>query len=182
MKPQRAFRPSLRRAMSDAHSGVAALVPPIGSRCLPSMCITTTPLTGSASAATSGTPRPTWCGGLADGGTLTSSCHDGLVNSAEMPPPPAPSPCASSFHTTSDLIAGGERLEAVSFVPPTPSTYGLDAGKSTCAPLATPSLDPSSPEAQQMVMPVAMAAWNAWFTVCTPAAVQAPPGSSSGLP
>ena len=47
-------------------------------------------------------------------------------------------------------------------------------GKSTRAPLATPSLDPSSPAAQQMVMPAAMAVWNAWFTVWTPAAVQAP--------
>jgi hypothetical protein len=88
-----------------------------------------------------------------------------LVNSAEIPPPPAPAPCAISFHAISDAISGGERLEAVSFVPPTPSTYRLEAGKSTCAPLATPSLDPSSPEAQQMVMPAAMAAWNASFTV-----------------
>src|SRR5580693_2851457 len=136
--------------------------------------MTTTPVSGSATAATSGTPRPTWCGGLTDGGTLTPSCHAGLVNTEETPPPVAPAPCATSFHTTSDAIAGGERLEAVSFVPPTPSTYGLEAGKSTCAPLATPSLEPSSPAAQQMVMPAAIAAWNAPLTVWTPAAVQAP--------
>ncbi len=71
---------------------------------------------------------------------------------------------------------------AVSLVPPTPRTLGLEAGKSTCAPVDTASPEPSSPAATQIVICLAMAASKAWFTWLTPMAVQAPCGSSSGLP
>ena len=74
-----------------------------------------------------------------------------------MPPPVAPSP--GSFQTTSLKIFV---VVAFSLVPPQASTLGLEAGKSTWAwPSSTPSLEPLSPAATQMVMPSAAAAWNA---------------------
>ncbi len=40
---------------------------------------------------------------------------------------------------------------------------GLEAGKSTCTlPSDTPSDEPLSPAATQIVTPIAAAAWNAW--------------------
>src|SRR5450755_1236006 len=72
---------------------------------------------------------------------------------------------------------------AISVVPPTPSTNGLEAGKSACARLPPPwSREPSSPEAQHIVTPFAAAAANAWLAWRIAIAVQALCGSSSGLP
>ncbi len=94
------------RAMSPAHSGATADVPPIGSR-WPS---TTTryPVTGSALPATSGTPRPLPPPAAADFGTPAFAWYDGSGNTSETPPPPAPSLLASSFHTTSEVMANDD--------------------------------------------------------------------------
>src|SRR5208282_6372960 len=76
-----------------------------------------------------------------------------------MPPPVAPSLLASSFHTASFVMV---LPDATSCVPPQASTLGLDAGKSTWfRPSVTPSVDPSSPAATQIVTPMAAADWNA---------------------
>src|SRR5438128_2514744 len=64
--------------------------------------------------------------------------------------PPAPAEPGPSFHTDSQTITP---FLAITRVPPQPVTFGLDAGKSTCAKPSLPSsLDPSSPAAQRMVM------------------------------
>ena len=76
-----------------------------------------------------------------------------------MPPPLAP-PLLPSFHTTSLEIVLPELCKVV---PPQPSTYSLEAGKSTWAsPSVISSREPSSPEATQTVMPMAAADWKAW--------------------
>src|SRR5450631_3739286 len=114
------------RAIRTAHSGATALVPPT-TVSVPSTR-TLYPVAGSASPATSGTPRfvramdvPSfWM-------TFLPACQLGVGKKLLMPPPLAP-PLAPSFHTTSLVIDVGV---AVSVVPPQPSTYGLDAGKST---------------------------------------------------
>src|ERR1700751_49482 len=102
------------RAMSPAHSGATADVPPIGCR-WPS---TTTryPVTGSALPATSGTPRPVRPP-PAGVGTPAFAWQDGRGKVSEIPPPPAPSLFASSFHTTSEVIANDDGLP-MSLVPP----------------------------------------------------------------
>jgi len=107
---------------------------------------------GEASPATSGTPRPP---ALPEGlGTLAFCCQVGSAKTLLTPPPLAP-PCAPSFQTTSLVMVVPL---PTSFVPPHPSTCGLDAGKSTLLPpLVTPSLDPLSPEATVMVIPNAPA-------------------------
>src|SRR5271154_6609871 len=78
-----------------------------------------------------------------------------------MPPPVAPSLLACSFHTTSLVMV---LPEAASCVPPQASTLGLEAGKSTWfrpSGGVTPSVEPLSPAATQMVKPIAAADWNA---------------------
>jgi hypothetical protein len=63
-------------------------------------------------------------------------------------------------------------------VPPQASACGLEAGKSTCSPLATPSLEPLSPHAMHTVMPSKAAAWKASSIALMACAVQvdsAPP-------
>src|SRR5579884_418968 len=136
-------------AISPAHSGAAALVPPTVS-CWPS---TTTlyPVAGAAFAATSGTPRPV----LPEGTALV--CHEGTEKVALKPPPVAPPPEDWSFQTTSCEIW---LPLASSSVPPQESTCGLDAGKSTVLVLV-PSLEPLSPDATVMVTPRAAADWQA---------------------
>src|ERR1700728_3836736 len=82
-------------------------------------------------------------------------CHAGNGKTLLTPPPPAP-PCAPSFQTDSAVIVVPE---ASTRVPPQPSTFGLEAGKSTwLAPSLTPSLEPLSPDATQTVMPMVAAA------------------------
>jgi hypothetical protein len=78
----------------------------------------------------------------------TAVCHTGLWNTALKPPPVAPSP--GSFHTTSPVIA---EFATVMLVPPQPTTWGLEAGKSAwlpgcCACPGGKSLAPLSPAAQ----------------------------------
>src|SRR5437016_1599033 len=102
----------------------------------------------------SGTPRPFLWPGLAEGGTFALPCHAGRANPSLIPPPVAPPP--GLFQTVSCAIAP---LAAIKRVPPHASTYGLDAGKSTFSrPLFAPSVEPSSPAAQQIVTPSAAAA------------------------
>ena len=61
---------------------------------------------------------------------------------------------------------------ATSVVPPQPSAYGLDAGKSTCTwPSLTSSLLPLSPAATHTVMPSAAASDMAAFIADRPCAV-----------
>src|SRR5216683_6117533 len=114
------------RAISPAHRGATALVPPM-TVLVPSIR-TLYPVSGSASPATSGTPRfvramevPLLC--AAD----LPACQAGVGKKLLIPPPLAP-PLAPSFHTTSLVIA--DRV-ACMLVPPQPRAYGLEAGKST---------------------------------------------------
>src|SRR4051794_31510548 len=112
-KPTRAPSHALSSAMSAAHWGAAALVPPITVRCVPSSLMITTPVAGSPTALTAGTPRPCLRPGLAEGGTPASFCHVGRGNRRLTPPPVAlPGP---SFHTLSLEIlhvVGDERRPA----------------------------------------------------------------------
>ena len=63
--------------------------------------------------------------------------------------------------------------EDSSLVPPQPSAYGLDAGKSQCgSPSLTSSPLPLSPAAAQTVMPSAAASDIAAFIADRPCAVQ----------
>src|SRR5262249_12476533 len=130
------------------------------------------PLAGSASADTSGTPRPSRPPGLAEGGNFAALCHDGGGKTSLIPPPLAPPP---AFQTTS--------LERAPFftlmrVPPQAPTCGLEAGKSRGErPSFSPSLDPLSPDAQQTVMPSIAAAWNAWSNCVVACAVHRASGA-----
>src|SRR5580693_2177444 len=100
-------------AINPAHSGATALVPPITPDC-PSTSVSY-PVVGSASPATSGTPRPTFPPVFADGGTPALLWYEGRGNTSLTPPPVAPSLFASSFHTVSLLIL---LPDATSCVPP----------------------------------------------------------------
>src|SRR5271167_723391 len=90
---------------------------------------TSYPVSGSASPATSGTPRfvratdvPSLC--AAD----LPACQAGVGKKLLIPPPLAPPLGAPSFHTTSLVIAV---KVACMLVPPQARAYGLEAGKST---------------------------------------------------
>src|SRR5882724_4151685 len=134
----------------------------------------TYPVAGSASPATSGTPRPPV--GMSGFGTFTPACQVGKGNTLLTPPPVAP-PCGCAFHTVSS-----EMLEPLPtrLVPPQARTCGLEAGKSTWFfPSLTPSDEPSSPAAAVMVTPSAAADWQAesiaamaWSVQLTSAAPQ----------
>ena len=85
-----------------------------------------------------------------------------------MAPPEPP-----SFHTVSELITPVPGLPR-RLVPPHASACGLDAGKSTWAPLPLcPSLLPLSPAATQTVTPSAAASAMAWSRAVRAWAVQA---------
>src|SRR5580700_2697162 len=160
------------RANRPAQSGATALVPPI-TVCWPSTS-TLYPVAGSASPATSGTPRPTNPFGAF--GTFAPCWKLGSANASLTPPPVAPSFDASSFQVCSLLI---EEPESVSFVPPQPTRKGLDAGKSTVGfPLVLPSDEPLSPDAASTVTPIVEASWHAELSASRDCAVQ----ESSGPP
>src|SRR5262249_61111679 len=100
--------------------------------------------------ATSGTPRPLWPPGLADGGIPVVVWYVGTGKKSLTPPPPALL-VGFSFHTVSLVMVVPE---TTSLVPPHPSANGLEAGKSTCAlPSVLPSPHPLSPAAQRTVTP-----------------------------
>src|SRR5437867_970398 len=111
----------LTRAIKPLHSGETALVPPMTSE-LPPTSITRYPVLGSASPATSGTPRPTLP--LGDFGTLALDWYAGRGKILLTPPPVPPFPW---FQTTSLVMV---LPEPSNFVPPHASANGLDAGKS----------------------------------------------------
>src|SRR5579862_7609270 len=158
------------RAMSAAHSGATALVPPTTCDLPPDMI--RYPVVGSALPETSGTPRPAE-EPPALTGTPALACQLGTGNWAEPPPPPAPSFVAVSFHTTSELTTPVEG-SARSLVPPHPSACGLDAGKSQWTwPSLTASPLPLSPAATHTVIPIAAASAIAESIDCRPCAVQA---------
>src|SRR5579862_1154085 len=162
------------RAISADHSGATALVPPTTCELPPDMI--RYPVTGSALPATSGTPRPPLAEDAeappALAGTPALACQLGRENWSETPPPPAPSFEAVSFHTTSELttpVAGS----ASNLVPPHPSAWGLDAGKSQCTwPSLTASPLPLSPAATHTVIPRAAASAIAESIACRPWSVQ----------
>src|SRR5580658_431953 len=158
------------RAISAAQRGATALVPPI-TLDDPSTR-TWYPVVGSASPATSGTPRPTNPFGAL--GTFSPAWNVGKANSSLTPPPVAPSPLASSFQTVSWEIAPPE---SSSRVPPQAITAGLDAGKSTLSPAAgPPSSAPLSPAAASTVTPRAAASTNTDSNAARACAVQVPSG------
>src|SRR5450759_3324546 len=136
---------------------------------------TSYPLTGLASPATSGTPRPTRPSGFAEGGRAALAWYAGGSKTSLIPPPLEP-PCAPSFQVRSSVI---DDTEATSCVPPQATTCGLDAGKSAWArPSPTASSDPLSPDAHRTVTPTSAASWKAWSIACIAWAVQcfsAPP-------
>src|SRR2546427_12852932 len=109
--------------MSPAHRGATALVPPM-TVSMPS-ARTSYPVAGSASPATSGTPRPPPAAGA--GGTSAADCQIGLAKMRLTPPPVAP-PVGPSFHTTS---LDSDDPDAVTLVPPHARANGLAAGKTT---------------------------------------------------
>src|ERR1700683_5268148 len=87
------------------------------------------------------------------------ACQVGSGNTLLTPPPVAPPPCDCAFHTTS-----AEMLEPLPtrLVPPQARTCGLEAGESTWfLPPLPPSAEPLSPAATVMVMPSAVADWQA---------------------
>src|SRR3954469_19371328 len=109
-------------------AGALALVPPMTSS-VPST-ITRSPVSGSASSATSGTPRstptnepPAFC------------CHDGTSSKYVAPPPPA-------YQVTS---VGPSPTTGV---PPTPIAYGPPAGYSTPGSPAGTPFPPAGPTGQ----------------------------------
>src|SRR5580698_6231493 len=137
MSPNRVPDASASRAISAAHSGATALVPPTTCGC-PSAMIWY-PVSGSAFPATSGTPRPAACEVPAETGTPAVACHEGTGKASLTPPPPAPPP-DPSFHTVSDEMTPA--AVATRLVPPQASACGDEAGKSTCGcPSVTPSED-----------------------------------------
>src|SRR5581483_1827064 len=164
---------ALIRAMSPAHRGATALVPPY-TALVPSTN-TLYPVCGSASAAMSGTPR------LASGLRLPSAsvasspcCQAGRAKNVLTPPPLAPLVASPSFHTSS--LAMAVPL-AWRLVPPQARAYELEAGKSTwLPPSVSPSLEPLSPEATHTVMPIAAAAWKAWSMAVIACCVQVDSG------
>src|ERR1700683_3460690 len=98
-----------------------------------------------------------------------ADCHAGSEKWVLKPPPPAP-PCAPSFHTVSLVIAP---LALCRLVPPQLKMCGLDAGKSTWFPPSfTPSLEPLSPAAAQMLTPSRAAAVAAVSKAVIACAVQ----------
>src|SRR5437764_8398244 len=113
------------RAISAAHSGVEALVPPFDW----GWPTTIRSYMGSpARAATSGTTRPSMPLVLMDL-TLTL-CHAGRGKTALTPPPLEPPPLlvrrpGASHHTTSFMAFPFW----ISLVPPTPIALGLELGK-----------------------------------------------------
>ena len=90
----------------------------------------------------------------ADAGTPAFACQAGRGNTTLTPPPPAPSLFASSFQTTSEVIVN-VLMSPISWVPPQPSAFGLEAGKSTFTALGLfgSSLLPLSPAATVTVTP-----------------------------
>src|SRR3954471_23835910 len=110
------------------------------------------PVFGSASKATSGSPRT-----LAAAVGTTPLCQAPLFSTGEAPPPPA-------FHAASEMYAPED--EASSVVPPTATAYGEDAGYSVSGspdsgtPLLGPTAQelPVSPVEAKKVWPCA-AAW-----------------------
>src|ERR1017187_509067 len=104
------------------------------------------PDSGSASPETSGKPRPPPEGGVKP----ALACHEGNGNCTLNPPPVAP-PCAPPFQTVSLAIV---ELALCRLVPPQARMCGLEDGKSTLfPPPLTPSLEPSSPDAAQILTP-----------------------------
>src|SRR5437764_3138493 len=76
-------------------------------------------------------------------------CQEGMDQRPLTPPPPA---CVPSFQATSELYALPEAR--LNDVPPTPVTYGCDAGSSTLGMVGVvwpQSLLPESPEAAKML-------------------------------
>src|ERR1700722_14467105 len=166
MKPACAPFCRLATAINPAHSGAAALVPPI-TMVLPSTRMMD-PGAGPAPPATSGTPRPP--AGSVGCGTFMPACQVGSGNMLLTPPPVAPPPCDWAFHTTS--VAMLEPLPT-RWMPPQARTCGLEAGKSTWFPVSlTPSDAPLSPAATVMVMPSATADWQAASSAAMAWAVQ----------
>src|SRR6516164_1278780 len=102
-KPTRAPSAWFRQAVSAAHRGAEALVPPTRSSDPPGPA-TAKGVSGSARDETSGTPRPLVFVVLWSGILLTFACHVGTGKSTDMPPPVAPLPMFRSFHTTSLVI------------------------------------------------------------------------------
>src|SRR6185437_13806801 len=134
--------------MKAAQSGATALVPPTTPSC-PST-ITAYPVSGSATPATSGTPRPVVFTVPAGLGTCTVDCYAGFEKCALTPPPVAP-PRVPSFQTVSDLRVPSL---AINLVPPQESIQGLEAGKSTwLCPSVSPSDEPLSPDAAHTLIP-----------------------------
>src|SRR3954469_5814142 len=109
-------------------AGALALVPPMTSS-VPST-ITRSPVSGSASSATSGTPRST-----PTNEPPAFACHDGTSSKYVAPPPPA-------YQATS---VGPLPMTVV---PPTPIAYGLAAGYSTPGRPAGTPLTPAGPTGQ----------------------------------
>src|SRR5438445_8904214 len=93
------------------------------------------------------------------------SCQGGRAANVLTPPPVLPPLSARrpspSFHTMSGCVPP---LCGI-VVPPTASTYGLPLGKSTYAcPSCTPSPEPSSPAATQLVRPMCAASRSVSLT------------------
>src|SRR6202034_1195047 len=147
---------SFNSAIKPAQRGATALVPPT-TPCCPSTRMSN-PVSGSATPATSGTPRPVVLTVPVGEGTAMFAWYLGFEKWELTPPPVAP-PSAPSFQTVSDLILP---FEPKSLVPPQARTHGLDAGKSTCTPPSgSPSEEPLSPDATHTEIPRSAASWNA---------------------
>src|SRR5882724_9779048 len=122
-------RCALISVISPAHSGVAALVPPLGSA-LPSTTSRYGDVSQSALAATSGMHLPVIAPAFTES-IFKLDCQVGRGNTALTPPPVLP-PLSDrnpspSFHTISFFVLP----LVVIVVPPTDKTNGLDPGKST---------------------------------------------------
>src|SRR4051812_4539677 len=109
----------LNRAISPAHSGATALVPPI-TPFFPPTSRTWYPVAGSASPLTSGTPRPVLPLGF--WGPLALAWSAGRGKSMLTPPPVPASPW---FQTVSLEMV---EPDPSSLVPPHARANGLDAG------------------------------------------------------
>src|SRR5271169_5537341 len=100
----------------------------------------------------SGATRPSMLPELSDL-TLTF-CQAGRGKTVLTPPPVAPPPPALSPGDCHQVTSWTLDPDFFSIVPPTPSAFGLELGKSIWAwPSLTWSPEPSSPAETQVVMP-----------------------------
>src|ERR1700722_12764801 len=126
-----------------------------------------------------GATRPSMLPLLSD--LILTFCHAGRGKTVLTPPPVAPPPPDRWPGFSHQVISLTFDPDCFNIVPPTPSAFGLELGKSIWAWLSLIwSPEPSSPDEMQAVMPSNRAALSRSSMACTAFADQL--GSSSPNP